>query len=260
MAALAERLAAFGLDRVHVADAAAWDERASPTQRSEAVLPGARAVLVVSSSGGWLWERFVADLRADPRRLSEELHPLDAFVRRAVGAADGALGAVPRRWVFLDAEEPVTLDARRLAELAGVGVRSRLGLLLHPEAGPWIAVRAFCFLAAPLPSTPPPDFAPCEGCDACARACPGAAFPGGAFDVGRCVAVHRASDVCDLGCASRRACPVGRGHAYPPDAERYHANRRLGRRALRRIVGLPDAADRFEGLGPFPDRPDGAGA
>lgn len=254
-AALLDRLRAAGLDLHGVADPAAWDATQPPERRTAALAPGARAILVVGNAGSALWDAFLADLRRDPRGLTEEPDPLDAYVRRAVAAADAPLGSASRRWIFADLGADVHLDFRTLAGLAGLGAPSRLGLLLHPTWGPWIGLRAACFLPEPLAPTGPLPDDPCAGCPApCAAACPGGAFPAGRWDPGPCVAFHAASDVCERTCAARLACPVGAERRYRPEHYAYHAHRRSGRRWLRAHLGLPEGADRFEGLGPFADR------
>lgn len=247
--ALSLALAPAGLNLVGVASAAAYDASVPEARGSAGLLPGARSILVVASGGPSLWHAFVADLRRDPRGLTAEAHPLDAFVRRAVDAADPALGDARRRWFFAAADADVHLDFRVLGHLAGLGGRSRLGLLLHPRYGTWLGLRAAVFTDAVLPAAPPPAGDPCAGCPApCAPACPGSAFPGGSWDVARCSAFHDESDRCASSCASRLACPAGAEHRYPEDEVLYHYDRPAGRRLLRARLGI--GADGFPGEGP----------
>jgi epoxyqueuosine reductase QueG len=248
---LLDGLRRSGLNVSGVTTAAAWDATQPEARRVAALMPGARSILVVGNGGGALWDALLADLAADPRHLTEEEHPLDAFVRRAVLAADAQLGDVPRRWFWAAADADVHIDFRVLAHLAGMGGPSRLGLLMHPTYGCWLGLRAACFLAADLPADEPggPDL--CTGCDApCARACPAGALDAGRWDVDRCGEFHHESDLCHATCHARVACPVGASRRYTEEELRYHSNRREGRRALRRKLGIPDAADRFEGVGP----------
>lgn len=249
--ALTTALLASGLNLSGVADAAAWDARMQPARRTDALLPGARSILVFGNGGGALWDALLADLRRDPRGLTEEEHPVDAFVRRAVAAADPLLGDVRRRWFWASAEADLHIDFRMLAAMAGMGVQSRLGLLIHPAWGTWIGLRAACFLEADLPASPPASAEPCDGCPApCVSACVGAAFPRGQWDVDSCSRFHREADACERSCASRLACPVGIDRRYSPEHYAYHAHRVSGRAWLREHLGLPPGADRFEGVGP----------
>ncbi|MGD9332215.1 MAG: hypothetical protein PVJ53_12945 [Desulfobacterales bacterium] len=74
------------------------------------------------------------------------------------------------------------------AVLAGLGVLGKNNLLITPQYGPRVRLRAL-LLEAPLQSTGPLDgFAPCEGCDGpCVQACPRQAFQGGFYQRQRCL-------------------------------------------------------------------------
>jgi len=239
-------LAAVGLNAWGVAPGAPWQE----------ILPGCRSVVVLGSGGAALWEALVADLRAHPVHLSDEDHPLDAFVERALARLDP--GGPGRRWVRCAATETTLVDFRLLAGQAGLGWRSKLGLLLHPEHGQWMGLRAACFTTDLLPATGPLDPAanPCLSCPSpCVGACPGGAMgrppddgdPGG-WDVGACARFHQVSDICRNRCDARRACPVG--VPYSDLEQAYHAHRQSGRRMLAASLGI---VDEREGSGPFWD-------
>jgi hypothetical protein len=234
-----ERLRALGLDVQGVADGSGY----------ESWLPGCRSVVVYGSGGSTLWESMLAACRVDPRRWSDEQHPLDAFVRTEVRAIDPHPPA-SRRWVFcgaLDAEQP---DFRTLAHRAGLGYASKLGLLLHPEFGPWLGLRAACFTTEVLPPTGPLEGpCPCDGCPApCVDACPGGAMSRErGWDVRACSSFHEASHVCHRDCASRMACPVGANQRYGELERLYHNNRVAGRPAVAAALGIDDSKP---GIGP----------
>jgi epoxyqueuosine reductase len=72
------------------------------------------------------------------------------------------------------------------AVLAGLGVIGRNNLLVTPEFGPRVRLRAIA-LRADLPPTGPIDFQPCDNCDMpCWRACPQKAFREGAYERSYC--------------------------------------------------------------------------
>jgi epoxyqueuosine reductase QueG len=148
--------------------------------------------------------------------------PLDAYTRRVVGAAAERLRPSCALFAF-EQREGRFADFVALAAAAGLGAPSRLGLLLHPVYGPWMSIRAVLLTARPLPPSPPlRDFDPCAGCPApCADACHGSAI-GPRFDVRACARTRRREPACALRCDARRACPVGREHAYAPEAEAHH--------------------------------------
>jgi epoxyqueuosine reductase len=73
------------------------------------------------------------------------------------------------------------------AALAGLGVIGKHNLLITPEFGTRVRLRAV-FMDADLPVTGPiSDFDPCDGCPRpCHRACPQGAFEDGGFERARC--------------------------------------------------------------------------
>ncbi|WP_163988887.1 hypothetical protein [Pyxidicoccus caerfyrddinensis] len=250
--ALRARLHDSGLNLLGVADLAGYDARVGAARQSQALMPGARSIVVVGNGGAALWRAFLADLERDTRRLTHEPHPLEAFVHREVQRADAVLGDLARRWYFAASDAPFQVDFRLLGYLAGLGTDSRLRLLMHPEHGPWVGLRAACFVDAVLPASTPggPDL--CSGCPApCVSACPGGAFPGGTWDVDRCSTFHAESVQCANTCHARWACPQGAASRYPVEALAYHANTFLGRRGLREHLGVPESEDRYPGTPPL---------
>ncbi len=249
LARLRSALAESGLNVLGVADVAEYDSAVPRELRSDELAPNARAIIVVGSGGPLLWEAFIAALRAEPKRLSGEAHPLDAFVEREVIEADAVLGSLERRWFFAAATAKPSLDFRLLGQLAGLGSRSRLGLLLNPEYGPWLGLRAACFVNASLKPSPRAREL-CAACAApCVVSCAGDAMTTGIFNLTACVRFHQVSDACERTCHTRAACPIGAQHRYSAEEITYHYHRRAGRLHLRTITGVND--DVLEGDAPF---------
>ena len=73
------------------------------------------------------------------------------------------------------------------AVLAGLGVMGKNNLVITPQYGPRVRLRAL-LLDRPLESTGPLDgFAPCDGCaGVCMQACPWEALQGGSYRRERC--------------------------------------------------------------------------
>lgn len=216
-----------------------YDDLVPPAWRSAAWMPDARSALVLGTAGG----RFEAGWRSAPSWQTES-DPIDRFARgvleRFVRALDATAGerAGPSAKAHLYCDRragsdgrPVFADFVTLARACGLGVPSRLGLLLHRDFGPWWSVRALALTRLELPATGhasaaavEPGFDPCSGCSApCESACPGAAVGVAGFDVARCASQRLRSETCAVGCAARRACPVGGAHALRREDESVYA-------------------------------------
>lgn len=226
------RLAAIGVDVVGVADGAAWSDR----------YPGTRSVVVVGSRPRALWSAFTDHLRAHPE-AADQADPLDAFVAATVRGLGGGT------WVRCAADDGLDVDFRGLAVAAGLGHPSRLGLVVHPEVGPWLGLRAACFTPDVLtPTGPLPGDGPCATCDApCAPACPAGAIGPDGIDIGRSWTFRQGDARCDGGCLARDACPVGAEHRPDDATVRYHMHGPSRRGILERVRRPPAGDDTRRG-------------
>ena len=222
------RLPGAGFNVAGVVEPTVYDAQASPAWALQQLLPGCQAVVVLATGG----TRFFRSFRSAARPGLGD-HALDAFTRGVVEAAaahEGRAGFGASCAFYWEQRGGRFLDFPGLAVRAGLGARSRLSLILHPEFGPWLAVRALLFTTrALLPTEPDPSFDPCTGCAApCSEACPGAALPAAGFDLAACLATTEGTPACRTGCGARRACVVGPAHRYDADAEAWHRESALG--------------------------------
>lgn len=175
-------------------------------------VPGAPATLVlVGGIGDSFWPVFQAGRR-------DEVDPLDSWTRRILDPLAERLGAA----VLYPFGGPPWLPFQLWA-MRAEGLRpSPLGLLIHPEYGPWHSWRGALAFAERLdlpPSEPQPH--PCDACTdrPCLSACPVGAFREGEYDVPACTGhllAMQGVDCREWGCRARRACPVGKNFIYPP--------------------------------------------
>jgi epoxyqueuosine reductase QueG len=240
LAALGAALAPAGVNLVGVARPSDYDARVPPERSLARLVPEARSVVVLGNGGGAFWRAYRAAVAREPGR-AERADPLDAFTREVVTQAIDGLGdglGVGGRIVFPFEFGTVPVSFMTLAACAGLGTPSLLGVLIHPEWGPWMALRAAWFPPLLLEAPRPADgFDPCPSCveRPCIAACPAGAVSGFGWDVPRCVA-HRLStaDDCGLGCHARLACVIGPEHRYPVEALAHHqgtARQRMTTRA-----------------------------
>jgi hypothetical protein len=204
-----EALAGTGIDVVGSCAVDAYDRRAPEPFRSSALLPGARGVVVAGSAGPALWRRFREQIDADPTRLDAP-HPYDAFVAERLDRADRALEAAGVRFVRFEAafHAPVRVDFVALAELAGLGAPSPFALLIHPEHGPWWALRGG-WLVDQAVDDAPVAARPCDGCHA--------PCVGGWQNAG--------SESARATPEVRARCVVGQASRYDSDQLAYHYDR-----------------------------------
>jgi hypothetical protein len=217
IALLTARLRRAGLNLVGATTVAAHDARVAAPRRLAPRAPDARGVLVVGNGGGDFWRAFRA-AGVDPPGDD----PLDRFTRATVDDALAGVPVVDRRFPF----ERAAPDFRVLAELAGLGRPSLVGVLVHPEYGPWIALRAAVLLAdEPSLARPADGFDPCPRCveRPCIAACPAGTVGPAGWDVPSCVAHRLAAETnCASACGARLECVYGREHRYPADALAVH--------------------------------------
>lgn len=215
-------LEAAGFNACGVLDIDTWDERVPFAWRSGRMLDGACSVRVLGCGGRGFGDAFLASPEARRDR-----NPIDSFTRRVVEDAVRGLqvgGVRARAGFYWERREGEFVDFVGLGHACGLGVPSRLGMLIHPTYGPWISLRAVILSSEKIETTPPLDgFAPCSGCPApCETACPGNAVAAAGFDVATCVSTTRSHAPCRSRCAARHACVVGPEHAAAPDLEQRH--------------------------------------
>lgn len=84
----------------------------------------------------------------------------------------------------------IILDFGQAAEICGIGCRSKKGNVLTREYGPFVRL-AFIVTDAPLAVDPPFADQLCDGCDECAKACPGHAIDENGLDSWTCSVYYR---------------------------------------------------------------------
>jgi len=175
-----------------------------------------------------------------PEQMSDEM--VDEWALAGATAIAKGLTRDGHSSLVVDARRP-RMNIGHLAEAAGLGIISPVsGLLVHPEYGPWIRVRAALLLVG-MPFGVVPDssvvdeFQPCGVCQKpCIAACPSAVHDGqGGSDWAKCAA-HRHQGGCLTACHSRLACPVGAEHA-DADGAKWHSHS-VSRSVMQRRFGL----------------------
>jgi epoxyqueuosine reductase QueG len=209
-----------------------YDRLVPPVWRIGEVCPGARSVLVVGNAGRALWPRF----RASPE-FRERRNPLDRYTERIFRAAVARIAAPSGYAFYTEKRQDRYLPLVALAQRAGFGSPGRVGVLLHPEYGPWISIRGALFLPEEVPRVEIPPFDPCTGCPApCVSACHGGAVSEAGVDILRCFRTKVTRRACRAACDARSACVIGPEHAFPPEQIAHHSRIRWRPSTLRRAA------------------------
>ena len=214
LAAAREQAAALGLNLFGLVDAARFDRCQPQEQRVRSLAPGCSTMIVLGSGGRALARDLSRQGANEATPASAEQH---GWHRSCHIAALLQSEGLPCQAVAIDLGSRLPMG--RLGEAAGFGTVSPVsGMLLHPEFGPWLRLRAaLLFDGYPFgeiqDASITDGFHPCCNCARpCLSACPAQAHDGrGQSDLGRC-ASHRHAGGCETSCCSRSACPLGSEH------------------------------------------------
>lgn len=182
---------------------------------------GSRALVLIGTAGGAAWWDRVT---SSPEWREGAADPLDRWSKRILGRIAARFGG---RALF-PSDGPPWPPFPAWARATGRMWESPVRLLVHAEAGLWVAFRGA--LALPFEVPLPPAARPCDSCPGrpCLSACPAEALTASGYDVPRChayLATAPGADCMAYGCAVRRACPVSQSHARLPDQSAYHMSR-----------------------------------
>lgn len=180
----------------------------------------ARALVLIGNIGGAMWPHFSQWLEGQGQGRS---HPLDEWTRQTVGPIAATAGA---RAVF-PSDKPYHPFQRWAMRAEGLKP-SPMGILMHPDYGPWHAYRAALLFDAEVSIHLPHEVIhPCDQCVGrpCLNTCPVGAYTANGFDVDGCAAHLGAPDLEARphgGCSARNACPTGSAYRYGPAQQAFH--------------------------------------
>ena len=226
-------LSSAGLNLIAALPAERYDRDVPERFQLRKRYPQYRSLVVIGNGGGDFWKGFRAYCAEHPDFFDRNAHPLDRYTTSVIERIVSPLltqAQVCWRLVYPFQFDADPVSFVHLGALAGLGARSLLGVLVHPEYGPWIALRAAVLLDCEIEPTPVAAFDPCGTCvqKPCVAACPAAAVGPKGWDVPTCTA-HRSreTDDCADRCHARWNCVYGQAHRYPIDAMAYHQRRAL---------------------------------
>jgi hypothetical protein len=217
-AVVREALAGTGIEAVASCSLAAYDARAPEAFQSSRFLGGARGLVVAASAGPRLWRALLEQIRSG-RASWDDPHPYDALVTELLDRADAALAARGVRYCRFEARlhAPLRVNFVALGELVGLGTPGPFGLLIHPEFGPWWALRGAWLVDAEVE----PRVERQRACEGCAAPCVGGWENAGA-------------DIVRASAEARRRCVLGHAWRYDDEQIAYHYARE---ETVRRLKG-----------------------
>jgi len=197
------------------------------TKNIETLFSETNSVILVGFGGNNFWQIFQGYLKRNPEFKINNIDLIDNYSVIKFNEASKILDKyrILHKFVFPFGENALDLNFLRLGELAGAGVPSLLGILLHPVYGPWISLRGAILMNLKLEdySSPISDFAPCPSCDKpCIPACPAHTVSVSGWDWDACMRFRLSDTTCAATCASRRACPWGKEQQYLDEQLEYH--------------------------------------
>ena len=213
--------AGAGLNLLGLVDRCRFDASEPRERRLGGMAPTCGTVVVLGTGG-----------RASADGIAGGADAVAADAPRRAGGADHVAGELRRAGVacrVLRFDGSCRVSGPRLGEAAGFGTVSPVsGLLLHPDYGPWLRVRAAVLcdgepFGAVADASISDRFHPCCTCDRpCLTACPASVHGGRDHGLAAC-ATHRHGGGCTDGCGSRAACPLGAGHRDDGTAGHRHS-------------------------------------
>jgi epoxyqueuosine reductase len=176
-------------------------------------LPAGTQTLLMLGPAAGFWAHFTAQAEwADGAP-----NPMDRWSRRVIGRIACDLGAK----ALFPFGGPPYHPFYSWALRTGRVWESPIKLLVHDTQGLMVSFRGALALRRRI-DLPPPAQKPCDTCAApCLTTCPALNAEG--YDVAQChELLDGGKDCMNLGCASRRACPVSVGYARLPEHSAYH--------------------------------------
>jgi len=194
-----------------------FDSACGAPERADGVQP--QSVMLIGHFGSSIWPHFDAWHRLHAGAAD----PLDSWSKQVLNSVAAKFSAT----AVFPSDQPY-LPFQQWAMRAEGLQPSPLGLLIHPCYGLWQAYRGALLFAERMAfQSPTPIVHPCDTCvdKPCLRTCPVDAFDGAGYAVNTCR--NHLSGVAgrfcmEGGCLARRACPVGREHAYVPAQQQFH--------------------------------------
>ena len=224
---LKEKSLAAGFNLVGRVRTKDYSENAKSEKRVESIYQDAKSIILVGFAGNKYWDILKGFLENHQPFETANEDWIDEYTILKFNLLAEILEKknVNHKIVFPFRSSATIMDFMLLGRLAGFGVPSLLGILLHPEYGSWISLRGAIITDIEFSSYDKPlsGFDPCPPCSKpCITACPANTVSLNGWDWNKCMNFRLDSPTCESNCFSRRACPYGIEHQYSEEQLAHH--------------------------------------
>lgn len=209
LGAIVDSLRSRGLDLTATTTAQQYNARVEPPYQLPEYGREQTLVLVIGNTKA-LWPH-ITEVWNEAPYLDD---PVDTYTDQAIEAAVREV-TIDHDVRLYHEPPPRRIAIQRLADVAGLAWLSDSHLCVHPEFGPWMALRGAVVFDAPGPSSTPAT-APCD----CSLGCGDALAA--ATEAGKLETQADLDHSWRKWLAVRRACTVGQRHQYSEQQLLYH--------------------------------------
>jgi len=202
-------LNSYGFNIVTKVKAFAYKKQIKTSSYLDELFKHAESIILVGFAGKEFWENLQIYLKDNPEFKRTREDWIDEYtVLRFKSVAD-ILDRNKSRYsmIFPFGSTAFKMDFMKLGRIAGIGVNSLLGILIHPKFGPWVSLRGSLITDLKFSNYDSPllDFDPCPSCSKpCISACPANTISSKGWDWEACMNYRLKSDTCETNCTSRR--------------------------------------------------------
>lgn len=204
-----------------------YDKYFNYEKKTKYILDNSKSIILIGFSGNRFWNILQKYLRANPNFAVSTENWIDDYTKIVFKQSEIHFPQkkIEFQFIYPFGNDALLLDFMKIGELAGIGVKSLLGILLNPVYGTWISLRGAIISNTETDNYDSPlnDFDPCTTCPKpCITACPANTISEKGWDWKKCMDFRIKTETCSSNCFSRRACPYGAEHQYSEQQLAYH--------------------------------------
>lgn len=224
---LKEHFKSHGFNIFRIIQSDKYDKYFNYEKKTKYILDNSKSIILIGFSGNRFWNILQKYLRANPNFAVSTENWIDDYTKIVFKQSEIHFPQkkIEFQFIYPFGNDALLLDFMKIGELAGIGVKSLLGILLNPVYGTWISLRG-AILSDFIPKVLDKsltDFDPCPSCSKpCIRECPANTISENGWDWKKCMEFRVNTETCNNSCFSRRACPYGAEHQYSEQQLAYH--------------------------------------